>query len=106
MRIQRKRLKGWRQPPNTRYCGRGTKYGNQHKIIVTLDGWVVDGVKFQTRYDAQKYSVEKYKMDVLEELKRNPAYFDELKGYENLSCFCPLEMPCHVDAIIEFLSSP
>lgn len=29
------------------------------------------------------------------------AYFTELAGYDFLSCFCPLDSPCHVDAIIE-----
>jgi len=27
-RIQRKRTKGWRMPPNTVYAGRGSKWGN------------------------------------------------------------------------------
>jgi len=34
-RIQRKRTKGWRMPPNTVYVGRPTKYGNPFM----LDEW-------------------------------------------------------------------
>ncbi len=30
-RIQRKRSKGWRMPPNTVYVGRPTKWGNPWK---------------------------------------------------------------------------
>ena len=30
-------------------------------------------------------------------------YLDELMQYENLSCFCALDKPCHVDVWIEYL---
>ena len=30
-----------------------------------------------------------------------PNYeFRDLLGYDFLSCFCPLDQPCHIDAII------
>jgi hypothetical protein len=32
IRIQRKRTKGWKLPPNTVYVGRGSKWGNPFKI--------------------------------------------------------------------------
>lgn len=32
---------------------------------------------------------------------RADVYFAELTGFDYLSCFCPLDSPCHVDAIIE-----
>lgn len=31
-RIQRKRTKGWRMPPNTIYVGRGTRWGNPYRV--------------------------------------------------------------------------
>lgn len=31
-RVQRRRIKGWRMPPNTTYVGRGSKYGNPYRI--------------------------------------------------------------------------
>jgi hypothetical protein len=32
VRIQRKRTKGWKMPPNTVYVGRGSQWGNPFKI--------------------------------------------------------------------------
>ena len=34
VRIQRKRTKGWKMPPNTVYVGRPTEWGNPFKIGV------------------------------------------------------------------------
>lgn len=33
--------------------------------------------------------------------KWKAAYFTDLAKFDYLSCFCPLDSPCHVDAIIE-----
>lgn len=88
-RHQRSRAKGTRQPPNTRYCGRGTAFGNPY--IIGKDG-------------TREGCVEKYK----EKLQAMPsdelqAFLAPLRGYSYLSCFCPLSECCHVDTIIEFL---
>lgn len=32
VRIQRKRTKGWKMPPNTVYVGRPTKWGNPYRV--------------------------------------------------------------------------
>src|SRR5438445_613136 len=36
VRIQRRRTKGWKMPSNTVYVGRGSKWGNPHRIGVSL----------------------------------------------------------------------
>lgn len=36
VRVQRSRAKGWRMPDNTVYVGRGTKWGNPHKVGYSL----------------------------------------------------------------------
>jgi hypothetical protein len=28
---------------------------------------------------------------------------DELREYDHLSCFCPLDQKCHIDVLIEML---
>lgn len=93
-RVQRSRKAGSKQPPNTRYCGRGTKYGNKYKV---------SDYKDVSKWDAHKYAFWHYAGSLQEIVKTDPAYYDDLLNYEHLSCFCPLDMPCHVDAIIEHL---
>jgi hypothetical protein len=35
-------------------------------------------------------------------LKEDPDFIEPLRGY-NLGCFCPPELACHADVILEFL---
>lgn len=103
-RVQRSRKAGSKQPPDTRYCGRGTKYGNEH-VIEKLDNgwWGIEGEEYDNKYDAQNDACDLYSYDMRIVLRYKPAFFDDLLNYKHLSCFCPLDMPCHVDAIIEHL---
>jgi hypothetical protein len=86
-RIQRKRTKGWRMPPNTVYVGRPTKWGNPFKR--GMDG-NIDRVLFL------------YKQWLEGELEDRPDLLDPLKG-KDLACWCPLDKPCHADVILKFL---
>jgi hypothetical protein len=36
LRIQRKRMKGWKNPPNTVYCGRPGKYSNDFSNVYSF----------------------------------------------------------------------
>lgn len=87
IRIQRKRVKGWKMPPNTVYVGRPTKFGNPF-LETTL---------------GTTYAMEMYKsflagtmdgMSIVNAAKR------ELKG-KNLACFCALNKPCHADVLLK-----
>jgi hypothetical protein len=116
-RIQRKRVKGYKQPPNTRYCGRGTKFGNP--FILTDDGWVMykninknisnPWIYWSITGGFNKTDiVELYKIWIkggLSDCKLlpSPPNLSELKNYDYLSCFCPLDQPCHVDVLIKLL---
>jgi hypothetical protein len=94
-RIQRKRTKGWRMPPNTVYVGRPSKWGNPFKIedFKTED--------FQDRV-ARAAAILKYEEVLDKALLVNPHYLDELKG-KDLACWCPLDKPCHADVILRKL---
>lgn len=89
-RIQRRRTKGWKTPPRTKYVGRPSKWGNY--------------IPLHTRH---KLSLEQtfraYK--IATEIKIGQGFLDlnELKGYDFLSCWCPLDQPCHADILIELL---
>lgn len=82
-RIQRKRTKGWRMPPNTVYVGRPTKWGNPFKVGVC--GTV------ENCFDAFRITAPYF--DVTDDI-------EELRG-KNLACWCKLGEPCHADVLLE-----
>jgi len=88
-RIQRKRIKGWRMPPNTVYVGRPTKWGNPFKLKLS-------------KFGIQGNLLASYKLWLGIQLDRDPHFLDELKG-KDLACWCPLERPCHADILLEKL---
>jgi len=93
-RIQRKRSKGWKMPPNTIYVGRPTKWGNNNKIgdphpffenhFCTLDDviWL---------YECDLKAMEA--AGILDD------FLAPLRG-KDLACWCPLDKPCHADVLI------
>jgi hypothetical protein len=87
-RIQRKRAKGWKMPPNTIYVGRPTKWGNPWQVGDVIDGQVV----------TPEVAVEWYRMVVL--TPENSKRAAELRG-KDLACWCPLDQPCHADVLLE-----
>lgn len=81
-------------PPNTVYVGRPTKWGNPLSVgpASKLDAY--------TRISA----VEFYKVH----LERNPQLVEEAKRElrgKDLSCFCPLDQPCHADVLLELANA-
>ena len=85
-RIQRKRTKGWKMPPNTVYVGRASKWGNPYPVKV----WGREG------------SLNMYQGYLEETVAYDPHFLDNLKG-KNLACWCPLDKRCHADILIEML---
>lgn len=84
IRIQRKRSKGWKNPPNTVYVGRPSKWGNPYKANATCNKEDVVRI-FQDYLDVY---------EMADEIKK------ELKG-KNLSCWCKIGEPCHADILLE-----
>ena len=90
--VQRKRIKGYKLPPNTKSVCRPGKWGNPHKIG--------DGCP-----DTQT-AVLRYEQDllllVLKDRHGVPMLnqLSELRGY-NLACFCPLDQPCHRNVLLK-----
>jgi len=92
-RIQRKRTKGWKMPPNTVYVGRGSKWGNQYTI-----GHYGFGKLPTIR--SVRGSIRSYRAEINCRLFFKPYLLDELRG-KNLACWCPLDQPCHADVLLE-----
>lgn len=84
-RIQRKRRKGWRMPPNTIYVGRPSIWGNPFKV---------------TKYCSQVEAVERFRW--LSKVTSPPKlneYLNPLRG-KDLACWCRLDQPCHADVLL------
>jgi hypothetical protein len=77
-RIQLRRKKGWRMPPNTVSVARPHRWGNP----------------FTVEEHGRLGAIEKYR-----EWSAGKD-FAELRG-KNVACFCALDQPCHGDVILE-----
>ena len=84
-RIQLKRTKGWRLPPNTVVVSRPSKWGNPFKV--GRDG------------NAQ-VCVEAYRELVRSNAIRMHQIRHELEG-KSLACWCGLGEPCHADVLLQ-----
>jgi hypothetical protein len=96
IRIQRKRTKGWKLPPNTVSVTRPGKWGNPFPVEV---------------YGA-KEAVARHRV-LMKRLMRSPSTLgidfreslEKLRG-KNLACFCKLDQPCHADTLLALANSP
>ena len=90
-RIQRKRVKGWRMPPDAVYVGRPTMWGNPYRVgamVTELDG--------------------RHRVTLADSLRLYRSCFDgqatfirfRLRG-KSLACWCPLDRECHADILLE-----
>jgi hypothetical protein len=108
-RIQRKRTTGFKMPvtdEGTVYVGRPTKWGNPYRVVYEDGAWfvVLDGNhfgSFETKGQAVSNAVDWY-LDYLSNMQpaERDELFSELRG-KNLSCWCPLDQPCHADVLLE-----
>jgi hypothetical protein len=84
-RIQRKRSRGWKMPPNTIYVGRPTKWGNPFPVG--------NGVTAATAVAYYRSSQCLHALIISFDLLK-------LRG-KNLACWCALDQPCHADVLLE-----
>jgi hypothetical protein len=130
MRVQLRRTKGWRMPPNTVSVARPVPWGNPYVVVrdqmrwdgetVDDDGEIVEhgpwlcklhperlaGFWFRTKAEAVAKAVEMFRWRLTEPFVREPMRerLGELRG-KNLACWCPLNGPCHADVLLE-LANP
>ena len=127
VRIQLRRTKGWRMPPNTVSVARPGKWGNPHAVClddirdtgeedengepIKQGPWLckmqpdrLAGWWFETEAEAVTKAVDLYRWRMTEapmpacvELR---SQLHELRG-KNLACWCPLDQPCHADVLLE-----
>lgn len=110
VRIQRKRTKGWKMPPNTLYVGRGSKWGNPyyvkrlgekfHIMKQVGDNAPIAISWYTTRMTAITSAIMFYRDYIEYKLLRNELDITELRG-KHLACWCPLNQPCNADVLLE-----
>lgn len=100
VRIQRKRTKGWKMPPNCVYVGRPTIWGNPFKVSNGDCDHPDCGPKSHpvlTRQDV----VDQYRRYLPGLLRaQQKGLIESLRG-KDLCCFCRLDQPCHADVLLE-----
>lgn len=103
VRIQRRRTKGWKMPPNTVCVDRSTRWGNPFHVGMWRDFTAADAVRSYKGW-----------------MRRDPSYAScdnafgappsrseivaALRG-KNLACFCAVGQPCHGDVLLK-LANP
>ena len=95
-RIQRKRTRGWKMPPNTVYVGRPTMWGNPYQAGM-CDLHVRGVNRVMVGNDELVRAYRGYARRCLE---HDPNRFEPLRG-KNLACWCRLDQPCHADVLLE-----
>lgn len=95
IRVQLKRTKGWRIPPNTVIVDRRTKWGNPFRLQKLSD--FGNGAKVPPEL-ARACAVANYRNYVDDTLWKEIQA--ELRG-KNLACWCPPHHQCHADVLLE-----
>ena len=108
VRIQRRRTRGWKMPPNTVSVTRPGEWGNPfrvggyYRVNAGAFAWL-EAIEEIAKQDPRFFKVETNEQAV--ELFRKYAEpraqkFKTLRG-KNLACWCPLDQPCHADVLLE-----
>lgn len=90
IRIQLRRTKGWRMPPNTVKVARPTVFGNHYRIG---DRGIPDA----------EVAVYRYRLWLTQTAggRRAATQIRSLLRGKNLACWCPLDQRCHADVLLE-----
>lgn len=102
-RVKLSRAKGWRMPRDTVKVDRSTKWGNP--FVVGRDGTRADCLRFY-RALAMGYEVVSTHATHDEQMKARRQMSKaqtELRG-KNLTCWCPLDKPCHADVLLDIVN--
>jgi hypothetical protein len=93
IRVQRKRIKGWKMPEGAVYVGRPTRWGNPFAAGPDMTA---------------RTAVDRYRSMWLEYIEREPRALIRLRvrlGGKNLACWCALDRPCHADVLLKIANA-
>lgn len=107
-RIQRSRKKGSKLPPGTVCVTRPGPWGNPFCEGVQIEpfmwGSSAHGSKISDFKCSRSAAIELFRIYALNRMKREPNWLLPLLG-KDLACWCPLDMPCHADVLIELTAT-
>ena len=118
-RIQRKRIKDFKLPPNTVCITRGTDYGNPFGVgyLMKMGRGASHGGFCHLRCIFEEYNdgsfvkvrdnahaVELYR-EYRTRYPLHPAKLDRLRSADFIACFCKPGEPCHGDVLLEILAA-
>ena len=104
VRIQLRRAKGFKMPPNTVCVARPGRWGNP----VTVNPNIKAGTRYGAKYicvATATDAVECFRRSLNERPDIKAAAIAGLRG-KNLACWCPLDQPCHADVLLELANAP
>lgn len=105
-----RRTKDWRKPAGVLYVGRPGRFGNPWEWMTFgregavdlyrrwLAGELSESEQRSLGLDIDGDRVERQRRRILDGLA-------ELRGHD-LGCWCPLDQPCHADALLELANKP
>lgn len=104
VRVQRKRTKGWKMPPNTVSVTRPGPWGNPFSVAPSAKPGVrVGGASGYIAVPSAADAVDCFREMMTadgETAEKLRSLLPNLRG-KNLACFCPLDQPCHADVLLE-----
>jgi hypothetical protein len=105
-RIQRKRTKGWRMPPNTVYVGRPSRWGNPFGARCAVHGNDAAACDHLILVPNAEIAALRYRQWAHNWRSRTGlrSRLHELRG-KNLACWCRLDQPCHADVLLELANA-
>ncbi len=109
-RIQRKRIKGWRMPPDTVSVTRPGKWGNRFAVGDVVQRFSKEHVceTFTVKTAAQAVACYREYMEGHLANPRAAAIvreaLNDLRG-KNLACWCAPNQPCHADVLLELANA-
>jgi hypothetical protein len=99
-RIQLKRTKGWKMPPNTVKVDRSTRFGNP---FVVGSPRVPDAAIALRLFEKMLTEFDVSESDEL--FVFTDARLRKDLGGKNLACWCALDQPCHADVLLRIANS-
>ena len=104
IRVQLRRTKGWKMPPNTVKVDRSTRWGNPFNQTQTYTNHA-GGVLLPLRCPASlDRCLDLFQAFAFGMAVYNGEWLKPLRG-KNLACWCPLDQPCHADALLELANA-
>lgn len=117
VRIQRKRVSGWRMPAGAIYVGRPTIWGNPVTREATINWHLGDYMDGDRAAIWREEAVKVFRLwitgqtDIGYHLPWHPYALPEkrpdiapLRGHD-LACWCRLDQPCHADVLLELANA-